>query len=94
MTSAAAQQSACAKASSSARDIPLTRIYLPFAMVVSFGVFLLVGGYAAGGVMSGISRDRTETEKRLTAIEKEVTAIKNILADRVTNPPACLARPK
>jgi hypothetical protein len=63
-------------------------------MVVSFGIFLLVGGYTVGNVMSGIARDKTETETRLTAIEKEVTAIKNILADRAATPPACLARPK
>jgi hypothetical protein len=89
-----AQPSVCPKASSSARDIPLTRVYLPFAMVVTFGIFLLVGGYTVGGVMSGIARDKNETEKRLTAIEKEITAIKNILVDRASSPPACLARPK
>ena len=32
--------------------------------------------------MSGITSDKTETENRLSAIEKEVTAIKNILSDR------------
>jgi hypothetical protein len=97
MTSIAPQEAlppACPKASSSARGVPLTRVYLPFAMVVSFGIFLLIGGYTIGNVMSGIARDKTETEKRLTAIEKEVTAIKNILADRAATPPACLARPK
>ncbi len=89
-----ARPSACPKASSNARDIPLTRVYLPFAMVVSFGIFLLVGGYTVGSIMSGIARDKNETEKRLSAIEKEVTAIKNILADRAATPPACLGRPK
>jgi len=74
-------------------EISLTRIYLPFAMVITFGAFLLVAGYTAGGVMSGISRDKTETEKRLSAIEKEVTAIKDILAERAS-PQACINRPK
>jgi hypothetical protein len=63
-------------------EISLARIYLPFAMVVAFGVFLVVAGYTVGGIMSGISRDKTEMEARLGAIEKEVTAIKNILAER------------
>ena len=72
-------------------DISLARIYLPFAMVVAFGGFLTVAGYAAGGIMSGIDRDKTETEKRLSAIEKEVIAIKNILAEL---PQGCLPRPK
>ncbi len=63
-------------------------------MVVTFGIFLVVGGYTVGGVMSGITRDKTETEKRLTAIEKEVTAIKDILADRAGAPAPCPARPK
>jgi hypothetical protein len=63
-------------------------------MVITFGIFLVVGGYTVGGVMAGISRDKTETEKRLTAIEKEVTAIKNILAERAGTPTACPARPK
>ena len=76
----------------SCHDISLTRIYLPFAMVVTFGLFLTVAGYAAGGIMSGIARDKTETEKRLTAIEKEVTAIKNILAERVEFPQGCFPK--
>ncbi len=75
-------------------DISLARIYLPFAMVITFGAFLTVAGYAAGGAMSGIARDKTETEKRLSAIENEVTAIKNILADRTDFPKACFPRPK
>ena len=75
-------------------EISLTRIYLPFAMVITFGVFLVVAGYTAGGVMSGIARDRNETEKRLSAIEKEVTAIKNILSERAEIPQTCFARPK
>jgi|UPI0005A19434 hypothetical protein len=62
--------------------IPLSRIYLPFAMVLTFGGFLVVAGYTVGGVMSGIARDKTETDTRLSAIEKEMTAIKNILVDR------------
>ena len=68
------------------RDRTLARIYLPFAMVITFGAFLTVAGYAAGGIMSGIDRDKTETEKRLSAIEKEVIAIKNILAERAEFP--------
>ena len=74
------------------QDISLTRIYLPFAMVITFGVFLAVAGYAAGGVMSGIARDKTEMEKRLSAIEKEVTAIKNILSERTESPQPCYPR--
>jgi hypothetical protein len=87
-----AQPSPYSKSSAGARDILLTRIYLPFAMVITFSIFLVVGSYTVGGVMSGIARDKTETEKRLTAIEKEVTAIKNILASGAPAP--CLVRPK
>ena len=76
------------------QDISLTRIYLPFAMVIGFGVFLAVAGYTAGGIMSDIARDKTETEKRLSAIEKEVIAIKNILAERAESPQGCFSRPK
>jgi hypothetical protein len=83
-----------ADAEVNAKDISLTRIYLPFAMVIAFGGFLVVAGYAAGGVMSGIARDKTETEKRLSAIEKEVTAIKNILAERTETTPGCFGRSK
>ncbi len=75
-------------------DISLTRIYLPFAMVIGFGVFLAVAGYMAGDIMSGIARDKTETEKRLSAIEKEVIAIKNILAERIEPPQGCFSRSK
>ena len=75
-------------------DISLARVYLPFAMVIAFGMFLPVAGYTLGGIMSGIARDKTETEKRLSAIEKEVTAIKNILAERAETPQGCYARPK
>ncbi len=75
-------------------DIPLSRIYLPFAMVVTFGAFLVVAGYTVGGFMSGIARDKTETEAQLGAIEKEVTAIKNILAERAVAPQSCNSRPK
>ena len=67
-------------------DISLARIYLPFAMVIAFGIFLAVSGYTAGKIMSGIDRDKTETEKRLSAIEKEVIEIKNILAERACFP--------
>jgi ligand-binding sensor protein len=74
-------------------EISLTRIYLPFAMVITFGVFLVVAGYTVGSVMSGIARDKTETDKRLSAIEKEMTAIKNILAERAEATP-CFGRPK
>jgi hypothetical protein len=75
-------------------DISLTRIYLPFAMVIVFGAFLAVAGYTAGGIMSGMARDKTETEKRLSAIEKEVTAIKNILSERAEITTSCFGRPK
>ena len=75
-------------------DISLNRIYLPFAMVITFGACLTVAGYAAGGIMSGIDHDKTETEKRLSAIEKEVIAIKNILAERAEFPQGCLPRSK
>jgi hypothetical protein len=66
-------------------EVSLTRVYLPFAMAVTFGAFLVVAGYTAGGIMSGIARDKTEMEARLSAIEKEVTAIKNILSDRASS---------
>jgi hypothetical protein len=66
-------------------EISLARVYLPFAMVVTFGTFLLIAGYTVGGTMSGITRDKVEMETRLGAIEKEVTAIKNILAERATS---------
>ena len=75
-------------------DISLARIYLPFATVIAFGVFLAVAGYTAGGIMSGIARDKTETDKRLSAIEKEVTAIKNILAERAELTQGCFSRSK
>ena len=75
-------------------DISLARVYLPFAMVIVFGVFLAVAGYNVGGIMSGIARDKTETEKRLSAIEKEVIAIKNILAERAEFPQECFPRSK
>jgi hypothetical protein len=75
-------------------EIPLTRIYLPFAMVITFGVFLVVAGYTVGGIMSGIARDKTETESRLGAIEKEVTAIKNILTERAVSFQDCNSRSK
>ena len=75
------------------QDISLARVYLPFAMVIVFGVFLAVAGYTVGGIMSGITRDKTETEKRLSAIEKEVIAIKNILAERAETSQGCYARP-
>jgi hypothetical protein len=65
---------------------------MPFAMVITFSIFLVVCSYTVGGVMSGIARDKTETEKRLTSIEKEVTAIKDILASAAPAP--CPARPK
>jgi hypothetical protein len=86
------QPSPYSKASGGAREILLTRVYLPFAMVITFSIFLVVGSYTVGGVMSGIARDKTETEKRLTAIENEVIEIKNILAAGAPAP--CLARPK
>ncbi len=66
-------------------EISLARIYLPFAMAVAVGAFLVVAGYTVGGIMSGIARDKTETETRLGAIEKEVTAIKNILSERAAS---------
>ncbi len=75
-------------------EVSLTRIYLPFAMVVAFGAFLVVAGYTVGETMSGIARDKTETEARLSAIEKEVTAIKNILADRALSMQNCNCRSK
>jgi hypothetical protein len=75
-------------------DISLMRIYLPFAMVLTFGAFLVVSGYTVGGVMQGIARDKTETEARLGAIEREVTAIKSILADRTLAPAQCNCRAK
>jgi len=74
-------------------EVSLARIYLPFAMVVTFGAFLVVAGYTVGGIMSGIARDKTEMEARLGAIEKEVTAIKNILSDRASSP-SCVCRSK
>jgi hypothetical protein len=77
-------------------DISLTRIYLPFAMVIAFGGILLVAGYTAGGIMSGLARDKTETDMRLSAIEREVTAIKSILSERMLGPPVqapCRAKP-
>ncbi len=75
-------------------EIPLTRIYLPFAMTLTFGAFLVVGGYSVGAFMSGITRDKSETEARLGAIEKEVTAIKNILAERSAPNQNCSCRSK
>jgi hypothetical protein len=75
-------------------EIPLTRVYLPFAMALTFGAFLVVAGYTVGGIMSGIARDKTDTEARLGAIEKEVTAIKNILAERALSAQPCTPRPK
>ncbi|HZV21908.1 MAG TPA: hypothetical protein VE986_10230 [Hyphomicrobiales bacterium] len=77
-----------------ASEISLTRIYLPFAMVVTFGAFLVIAGYTAGGFMSGIAHDKAETDSRLSAIEKEVTAIKNILAERAALSPPCNCRSK
>src|SRR5271165_4769309 len=74
-------------------EVSLARIYLPFAMVVTFGAFLVVAGYTVGGIMSGIARDKTEMEARLSAIEKDVTAIKNILSDRASSP-SCVCRSK
>lgn len=91
LKTASAHPSAAAKG---LHEISATRIYLPFAMVISFGMFLVVAGYTAGGVMSGIARDKTESDKRLSAIEKEVTAIKNILAERSEMPANCFGRPK
>jgi hypothetical protein len=75
-------------------EISLARIYLPFAMVVTFGAFLLAAGYTAGGFLSGIAHDKTETETRLSAIEKEVTAIKTILSDRAVSPQNCSCKQK
>jgi uncharacterized membrane protein len=75
------------------QGISLTRIYLPFVMVLTIGVFLVVAGYRVGGIVSDVARDKTETEKRLTAIEKEVTAIKTILAERA-DPQGCFPRSK
>ncbi len=75
-------------------EVSLARVYLPFAMVITFGAFLLVAGYTVGGIMSGLARDKTETDARLGAIEKEVTAIKNILADRSSAPANCGVRGK
>jgi hypothetical protein len=74
-------------------EVSLARIYLPFAMVVTFGAFLVVAGYTVGGIMSGIARDKTEMEARLSTIEKELTAIKNILSDRASSP-NCTCRSK
>jgi hypothetical protein len=74
-------------------EISMTRIYLPFAMVITLGMFLVVAGYTVGSVMSGIARDKTETEKRLSLIEKELTAIKNILSERKETPQKCLDHP-
>jgi hypothetical protein len=74
-------------------EVSLARVYLPFAMVVTFGAFLVVAGYTAGATMSGIARDKAEMEARLGAIEKEVTAIKNILSDRASSA-NCTFRPK
>ncbi len=88
-TPAEATPSPTQLASSAHGQISLTRINLPFVMVIGFGVFLAVAGYTAGGIMSGIARDKTETEKRLSAIEKEVIAIKNILAERAESPQGC-----
>lgn len=75
-------------------EISLARIYLPFAMVLTFGAFLVVAGYAVGGFMSGVARDKSETEARLGAIEREVTAIKGILTDRALAPQPCIPRYK
>jgi hypothetical protein len=63
-------------------------------MVVTFGAFLVVSGYTVGGVMQGIARDKTETEARLGAIEREVTAIKSILTERTLAPAQCNCRGK
>lgn len=76
------------------QGISLTCIYLPFVMVITIGVFLAVAGYRVGGIVSDITRDKTETEKRLSAIEKEVTAIKTILAERAELPQGCFPRSK
>jgi hypothetical protein len=76
------------------QGISLTRIYLPFVMVITIGVCLAVAGYRVGGIVSDVARDKTETEKRLSAIEKEVTAIKTILAERAEFPQGCFPRSK
>jgi hypothetical protein len=76
------------------QGISLTRIYLPFVMVITIGVVLTVAGYRVGGIVSDMTRDKTETEKRLSAIEKEVTAIKTILAERSEYPQGCFPRSK
>ena len=76
------------------QGISLTRIYLPFVMAIAIGFFLSVAGYRVGGIMSDIARDKTETETRLSAIEKEVIAIKNILAKRAELPLGCFPRSK
>ncbi len=74
-------------------EISLTRIYLPFAMVITFGAFLVVAGYV-GGFMSGVARDKSKTDTRLGAIEREVTAIKGILTDRMLTSNSCNCRSK
>jgi hypothetical protein len=61
-------------------------------MVIAFGVFLVVAGYSVGGIMSGLARDKAETDTRLAAIEKEVTAIKNILAERAVSSQNCRSK--
>lgn len=62
-------------------------------MVIAFGAFLVIAGYTVGSVMSGIARDKTETDARLAAIEKEVTAIKNILTERAVSSQTCRSKP-
>jgi len=76
------------------QGISLTRIYLPFVMAITIGVFLALAGYRVGGIVSDVARDKTETENRLSAIEKEVTAIKTILAERSESPQGCFPRSK
>ena len=76
------------------QGVSLSRIYLPFVMVATIGVFLALAGYRVGGIVSDAARDKTETEKRLSAIEKEVTAIKTILAERAEFPQRCFPRSK
>ncbi len=76
------------------QGVSLTSIYLPFAMVITIGAFLAVAGYRVGGIVSDIARDKTETERRLSAIEKEVFAIKTILAERAELPQGCSPRSK
>jgi hypothetical protein len=44
------------------QGISLTRIYLPFVMVLTIGVFLVVAGYRVGGIVSDVARDKSETE--------------------------------